>query len=129
MVNKKYVVVNGRAYSGTTGLPMDDIRVDPAKLQLRKKPENQAAARSAAPSNIHASHTQKSITLNRRHVKQPAKVPLAARPQKVRAPISQNAAVNKFAPESGKTLEQKNTSNANVSIRNKATGAIQLVLK
>ena len=37
MVNKKYVVVNGRAYSGTTGLPMDDIKVDPAKLQLRKK--------------------------------------------------------------------------------------------
>lgn len=109
MVNKKYVVVNGRVYSGTTGLPMDDIRVDPAKLQLRKNPENQAAARGAAPSNIHASHTQKSITLNRRHVKQPAKVPLAARPQKVRAPISQNTAVNKFAPESGKTLEQKNT--------------------
>lgn len=107
MVNKKYVVVNGRAYSGTTGLPMDDIKVDPVKLQLRKNPESQAAARSAAPSNIHASHTQKSITLNRRHVKQPAKVPLAARPQKTRAPISQNTAVNKFAPEPAETAQQR----------------------
>ena len=99
MTNKQYVVVNGRAYNSTTGLPMDDIRVSPAPSRAAA----QTSRRGAAVSAVHTAATQRSNTLSRRHVKQPRHTPLAARPHKTRIAVARHSAVHKFTPNSTQT--------------------------
>lgn len=93
MTNKKYVVVNGRAYNTVTGMPMDDIIVTNKKAVV-----SPVSRRGAQKTAVHATHTQRSQTLNRRHVKQPQRKALASRPQRQHQSVSQSVTVKKFAP-------------------------------
>lgn len=65
----EYVIVNNRAYNPITGLPVENVT--PAIEQI-DPPAEKVVARShgIATSSVHAS-TQRSLTLNRRYVKQP----------------------------------------------------------
>lgn len=101
MTNKKYIVVNGRAYNTVTGMPMDDIIVTNKKTV---QPTNQRGAKKTA---VHATHTQRSQTLNRRHVKQPQRKALASRPERQRQSVSQSVSVKKFAPATLKAVPIK----------------------
>lgn len=93
MASKNYVVINGRAYNTITGMVMDDI--DVKAIEVKK--ERSGATRGTSTSHIHAAHIQKSTTLNRRHVKKPQRIPLAAKVEKPRVNTPQHVAVKKFA--------------------------------
>ena len=104
MASKNYVVINGRAYNTITGMVMDSIDVKETEI----KKEQSISRRGTSVSNIHAAHVQKSSTLNRRHVKMPQRMPLAAKPQKARVDVKQHVAVKKFsAPIVSKPAPQK----------------------
>ncbi len=102
MTNKHYVVVNGRAYNTVTGMPMNDIIITSKKATTQ--PTKQ---RDAQQNAIHVSHTQRSHTLNRRHVKQPQRKALASRPDRQHQAVSQSVAVKKFAPATPKVAPIK----------------------
>lgn len=96
MNNKNYVVINGRAYHPTTGLPLDDIVIDTKITPIKEEPK--IVKRGSANQQIHQRTLQKSITLNRRHVKKPTAKGLAYRHQPQPADISKHEKVAKFTP-------------------------------
>lgn len=93
MVKKNYVVINGRAYNTVTGMVMKDVDVQ----TIVAKKEQAVSKRGTSVARLHSVHIQKSTTLNRRHVKQPQRVPLAAKVEKPRVAVEQHVAVKKFA--------------------------------
>ena len=107
MASKNYVVINGRAYNTITGMVMNDV--DVKKIEIKR--DQLSNNRGTAVSCIHAAHIQKSSTLNRRHVKKPQGVPLAAKTQKPRITAQQHVAVKKFAPATSKPAPQQTAIN------------------
>lgn len=107
MASKNYVVINGRAYNTITGMVMNDV--DVKKIEIKR--DQLSNNRGTSVSRIHAAHIQKSSTLNRRHVKKPQGVPLAAKTQKPRVTAQQHVTVKKFAPATPKPAPQQTAIN------------------
>ena len=107
MASKNYVIINGRAYNTITGMVMNDV--DVKKIEVKR--DQLSNNRGTAVSRIHAAHIQKSSTLNRRHVKKPQGVPLAAKTQKPRITAQQHVAIKKFAPTTSKPAPQQTAIN------------------
>lgn len=107
MASKNYVVINGRAYNTITGMVMNDV--DVKKIEVKR--DQLGNNRGTAVSRIHAAHIQKSSTLNRRHVKKPQGVPLAAKTQKPRITAQQHVAIKKFAPATSKPAPRQTAIN------------------
>lgn len=73
---KKYVIINGRTYDNITGLPVDNSTIKEQLTHTTKKEETTQTAKSTKSRGVALSQThkplrQRTITLNRRHVKKP----------------------------------------------------------
>ena len=111
-MKQEFVIINGRAYSPITGLPVENA--DPATLAQPKKADKAVTSdakhqRGATVKTIHKSHTQHATTLNRRHVKRPTARPLASRTKQTTQQTTavKNSNVNRFAQKPITTVAQK----------------------
>lgn len=114
-MKQEFVIINGRAYSPITGLPVDEADISTAvkEQSTGSKKHNiarQKSARGTAVRSMHRAQTQRATTLNRRHVKRPDATPLATRAKK---PVShiietkQHVAVQRFAEKPVVAPEKK----------------------
>ena len=100
-MKQDFVIINGRAYSPVTGLPVEEVattsaeHVAPIQVQTHKTVKQ----RGTAVGSLHKANTQHATTLNRRHVKQPQAKPLASRVKKTSHSIDtpQHVAVRRFS--------------------------------
>ena len=104
MVKQEFVIINGRAYSPVTGMPIEGVDATSAahtSTTSEKDTKQESRQRGAAVYTIHRSQTQHATTLNRRHVKRPTPKPLethsknAAKVHATQTP--QHVAVQRFA--------------------------------
>ncbi len=69
-----FVIINNRAYDPVTGLPVDGVKADPPKKVSEETTRPAPKQRGMQKSAVYASPLQRSATLSRRHVRQPAPV-------------------------------------------------------
>ncbi len=122
MVKQEFVIINGRAYSPVTGLPVDNAETSTTQEHLASsnhEAKQPTSSRGATVKSIHRSHTQHATTLNRRHVKRPAATPLITHAKKVEPhaiETKQHIAVRRFAPKSVVAPEAKTSTMHNVDL-------------
>ena len=109
-MKQEFVIINGRAYSPITGMPIEGVNVSspkPDTIQPKKQVSSQVR-QGASVNAMHKSHTQRSTTLNRRHAKAPSPRPLAARTKTAAKTIetSQHISVNHFSKKPVSTPKQ-----------------------
>lgn len=92
------IMINGRAYSAVTGLPLKVSEASPATPSSAANAAAPRPSRGVPITQLHVPNTQTSAILKRRYVSQPAKAPLASRAKRVKVAVARTDAISKFSP-------------------------------